>query len=150
MASLEEMISKFEKLNFNDILDDSVIETSEDLLNHNKMQLLSGQSVQGDTLGRYKWKEYADFKFEHSSQYHAPYGTYNFDLYGDFQDAMYVRPLLTQIEVGSKDSKTKRLESLAGGGGRVFGLSKEDLQDYARNKFMPVYQRRLRKQLGLI
>lgn len=149
MASIDEMIKKFEKINFNDILDDSVMETSEDLLNHNRMQLLFGESVQSDVLGRYKRKEYADFKFEHSSQYHAPYGTYNFDLYGYFQNAMYVRPLITQIEVGSKDSKTDYLESLARGGGRVFGLNKENLPDYARNKVLPVYQRRLRKQLGI-
>lgn len=149
MASIDEMIAKFEKINFNDILDDSVMETSEDLLNHNRTQLLFGESVQGDILGRYKWKEYADFKFEHSSQYHAPYGTYNFNLHGDFQNAMYVRPLLTEFEVGSKDSKTQKLEGLAGGGSRVFGLNKENLSDYARNKVLQVYQRRLRKQLGI-
>lgn len=149
MASLEEMIQKFEKINFNDILDDSVIETSEDLLNHNRTQLLFGESVQGDELGRYKWPEYADFKANHVASYHAPYGTYNFDLHGDFQNAMYVRPLLTEFEVGSKDSKTSKLEKLAGGGDRVFGLNKENLPDYAMNKVLPVYQRRFRKQLGI-
>jgi len=155
MASIQEMIDKLQKVNFNDLLDESVMATKDAILNHNRMQLLFGKATDGSKLGTYAWDSYADFKAKYVASYQAPYGTYNFDLHGDFQSAMYVRALLTSYEISSTDSKTGYLESLAGGGNiklggeRTFGLSEEDLRDYAQTNVKPELQKRLRTTLNI-
>ncbi len=130
-------------IKFNDILDDSIMATREKLLNHNRMNLLQGKAVDGTDLGYYKYDWYAKDKATHFANYHAPYGVYNYSLYGDFQDAMYAKPILTAVEIGSTDKKTPRLERLAKGGGRVFGLAGEDLTEYAHKDLKPEIIKRL-------
>lgn len=155
MASIQEMIDKLNKVKANNLLDDSVMATKDSLLGHNRLQLLFGKATDGSILGKYSSDEYSNFKAKYVASYHAPYGVYNFELRGGFQDAMYVRPLLTSYEISSSDEKTEYLESLAGygnrklGGERTFGLSKEDLIEYAQTNVKPELQKRLRLTLNI-
>jgi hypothetical protein len=146
MASLLDMVNRLKSINLNDILDDSVMETKDSLLGENKFQLLSGKAIDGSVLGHYRDPDYANFKSRYGGSI-APFGVYNFNLYGDFQDAMYVRPLLTEIEIGSLDGKESKLEKLAGGSNRVFGLPANS--DYPQQIFKPVYLRRIKEFLNI-
>jgi hypothetical protein len=147
LEKLQKLANNLNGLDINKIIDESIMETSEKILNHNRMALLQGKATDGKELGRYKWKSYADFKADHVASYHAPYGTYNFELYGDFQDEMFVQPTLYGVEISSKDSKTPYLEGLAGGGERVFGLTDEDKEYYSNKDLKPVLQKKLREKI---
>jgi len=147
MTDLRDFANRLKGINLKYILNDSVMETKDSLLGENKMQLLFGEAVDGSDLGYYEDPEYAKFKANHTSQYHAPYGVYNFDLYGDFQDSMYISPALIGFDIGSKNSKEKQLEKLADGSSRVFGLNKNS--DYPTEILKPVLLRRIRSHLGI-
>jgi len=147
MDKLIELANRLKNIRLNDIFDDSIMETKESLLGEVKSQLLFGEASDGSALGYYKSPEYAEFKSRYVASYHAPFGVYNFDLYGDFQNAMYVRPLLTEIEIGSKDWKEGKLEKLAGGANNVWGLNSDS--EYPQNTFKPVFIRRLRTALNI-
>jgi len=110
------------------------------------MQLLEGKATDGSILGRYRDPDYAAFKSRYGGSI-APYGVYNFNLYGDFQDSMYVRPLLTEIEIGSRDSKEAKLERLGGGKNRVFGLPVGS--EYPQQTFKPVFVNKIKSYLGI-
>ena len=132
-----------ENININELIDDTVVETGDKILNHNRTQMLFGKNTRGDDLGYYKWPEYAEDKANYFADYHAPYGVYNYSKFGDFHNAMYVRPLLTAIEVGSTDSKEGYLEDLAGGADNVFGLTDENIETYRHDEFKPKFIFRL-------
>ena len=140
-------------IRFNDILDDAIVAKEESLLNHNKMQLMFGKGTDGDDLGDYVYDWYAEHKSKYFPNYHAPYGVYNFYKFGSFYDAMYARPLLTAIEVSSTDDKTGYLEKLAGwgnkklGGQRTFGLTKENIPEYAQGDLKPEIIKRLKEAM---
>lgn len=144
---LQKLADNLRTINFDKIIDESIMQTSEKILNHNRMALLQGKATDGRILGTYKSPEYAAFKANNVASYQAPYGVYNFELYGDFQDAMFVQPTLNGIEIDSKDWKTPKLEKLAGGGNRVFGLTEQDKEYYSNNELKPVLQSKLREKL---
>jgi hypothetical protein len=56
---------------------------------------------------------------------------------------MYATPVLTAVEIGSTDKKTPRLERLAKGGSRVFGLEGEELAEYTHKDLKPEIVKRL-------
>lgn len=146
MASLLDMANKLKSINLNDILDDSVMETKDSLINENRFQLKQGKAIDGSVLGHYRDPDYAEFKARNTNSM-SPYGVYDFHLYGNFQDMMYVRPLLTEIEIGSLDGKESKLEKLGGGSNRVFGLPVNS--DYPQQTFKPVYLRRIKEYLNI-
>ena len=144
---LKKMVDSLNSLDLNKVIDESIMQTSDKILNYNRMALLQGKATDGRILGTYKDPEYAAFKANNVASYQAPYGVYNFDLYGDFQNGMFVKPTLLGVEIDSKDWKTPKLEKLAGGGERVFGLTEEDKNTYSKNELKPVIQNKLREQL---
>lgn len=146
---LKNLADSLKSVDLDALVDDSIMETSDKILNHNKMALLQGKATDGRILGTYKNPDYAAFKANNVASYQAPYGVYNFDLYGDFQDGMFVQPTLNGIEVDSKDWKTPKLEKLAGGGERVFGLTSEDKEYYSNNELKPVLQNKLRSKIKI-
>ena len=144
MDKIEQQISRFKKLDIDKIFKASVTEVKDILLEYNKDQLLHGLATDGNTLGEYADEEYANAKQDAGSL--APHGVYDFFLYGDFQDAMSIDfDLFANIIVTSTDGKTKKLEKLAEG--EVFGLTEENLERF-RVLILPIFQRRLRKELG--
>jgi len=146
MDRLLEIANKLKSINLNDIFDDSIMETKDSLLGENKMQLLQGKAIDGGILGIYRDPDYAKFKAQNTSSI-APYGVYDFNLFGNFQDKMYIRPLLTEIEVGSMDGKESKLEKLGGGSNRVFGLPNGS--NYPQVTFQPVFLKRIKDHLGI-
>lgn len=144
---LEQFRDNLLSISVNDLIDETVVETEQKILGHNKEQMLFGKGTDGQNLGYYKWPEYAEAKAKFFANYHAPFGVYNYYKFGSFQDLMYARPLLTAIEIGSKDKKTQRLETLAGGASRVFGLTEENKTEYADQDFKPVFIEKLKSKI---
>ena len=149
LEKLKNLADSLKGIDLDALVNDSIMETSDKILNHNKMALLQGKATDGGILGTYKDPEYAAFKANNVASYQAPYGVYNFDLYGDFQDGMFVQPTLNGVEIDSKDWKTRKLERLAGGGERVFGLTDKDKEYYSNNELKTVLQNKLRSQIKI-
>jgi len=154
MNKIEQQISRFKKLDINELFKQSVIETKESLLGHVKTQNLFGVASDGGILGEYKWESYANLKSEHIASYHAPYGLYNLELEGDFHDDMVVSfNLYGDIEIDSTDNKTLKLELLVSkergqdGGQLIFALTNENLIIYTKQLY-PVLIKKIRNALG--
>lgn len=146
MAALSDMANRLKNIQLNDILDDSIVATKDDLINENRDQMQHGIASDGVILGTYS-PEYAKRKAKIRSS-KAPYGVYDFLLNGDFQGGMFVNPLLTEIEIGSKDKKEKWIEKYARGANRVFGLTPQRLEKYSE-KLKPVLIQNLRTALNI-
>ena len=148
MATIDEMFKLVQSINLTEIFKDAVLKTSDRLLEMNKNQLLHGDATDDAILGNLKWVEYAEAKADAGSL--APFGVYDFDLFGDFQKAMGITlDGHGNIIIESSDEKNDYLEKLAGGGERVFGLTKDNLDIYASEIILPMMNELVRKHLKL-
>jgi hypothetical protein len=102
----------------------------------NVSRIEQGLNAEGQLLGRYKNPEYAQFKKAIGSI--APLGVFDFKLEGDFLSGVFAKKNNKNIEFGSKDSKTKKLEALAKDwGGDLFGLLDDQRKDIYEGQIIP-------------
>jgi len=149
MASLEEMISKFEKLDFNKMLDE--------VLNDLLPQIVDAVTEQLES-GYFKDNESHDYSMPGGIEYikeKSLMGSYDMSIYprmnlkyeGGFYRGMYAIVKEKIIEIGSKDWKAGKLEKQFTSDIYELGSKK---MDWLRSEVTPQIQVLLRKQLGLI
>ena len=149
MASLEEMISKFEKLDFNKMLDEVLNDLLPQIIDNVLDQLESGY-IKDNTSPDYTYgmdSEYMKTK--------ASMGIYSMNIAprinlkysGDFYSGFYAIVKKEIIEIGSKDSKANKLETEFTK--ELFELDSNNM-NWLRSEVKPQVQELLRKQLGII
>jgi hypothetical protein len=146
MNKLEQQIERLRTLDLDKFFKESVEATKDSLLGYIRQMHLEGKASDGEPLGYYSWKEYADYKAQY---FQAPYGQYNLEDTGTFHNRMYIGfDLEGNIIVSSSDDKKKvnLLVKWSGGANRVFTLG-EDLKEYATQVY-PIFMNKIRKHLG--
>lgn len=147
MATLQDMANKLKNINLIEIVDNAIDQTKANIVDLNKYQLLHGIATDNTLLGRYT-PAYAKRKAKIKSS-QAPYGIYDFSLYGSFQDDMYAADKGDIIEIGSIDIKEPFLEKYGRGANRVFGLTDDNKTEYSETILKPVIQEKIKSYLGI-
>lgn len=152
MAGLKAIISKVQSLNMREIAQLSVLNTTDQVVELNQMQLTEGLNAKGDLLGATKpyrpykmedGREYADFK----NRINPVPGYGNPDLYltGAFYEGMYGQVENDVLRIDSRDSKSNALQGKYGRD--IFGLTEESKAHYVRVVLKPEAFNELKKQL---
>lgn len=147
MASIDEMIQKFERLDFNKILDE--------VLNDLLPQIIDAVTDQLES-GYIKDNQSPDYTYGTNSEYmkaKASMGIYdmsiapriNLKYSGDFYSEFYAVVKEKIIEIGSKDSKANKLEKQFMP--QLYELGSKNM-DWLKSEVKPEVQILLRKQLG--
>lgn len=145
MDKIEQQITRFNTIDLNKLLDESIFQTQEQLLDLVRSQLEVGVKGTGEALDDYASQSYADFKKNVVGSI-APYFTPDLKLTGSFYSEFFITTNQLVIDIDSKDYKANALEKKYGNS--IFNLTKENLDKYARDVIYPVLMPKIRKHLG--
>jgi hypothetical protein len=113
------------------VLDLTVEQTKDKIIELNKNQLLHGLDASGNKIGEYKNLNYAIRKFSLNNL--AGFGMKDYRLTGDYYAAIYAIISNGKLTIGSSDGKNKWLDFEG-----EFGLTPESKQEY-KPVFRPVF-----------
>lgn len=128
MATIQDIRSRVEKIDFNDLIVKSIRKTTSSLVNLQQIQLLEGKRSDGSRIGRYRNKIYASYKYGSFSPV-AGFGFVDLTLTRRFSNAIFARLQNDGIVFGSSDSKAAALEKKYGK--TIFGLDDENAEIYS-------------------
>jgi hypothetical protein len=143
MASIGHLIDNLENLDFNNVIEESMIDTVDSFVRLQRLQMLSGQTSEGRKIGRYKSPAYAKKKYQLSRL--AGYGNVDLRLTGDFYRGVTVDPRSKSVAIGGADYKTEILTDKYGE--EIFGLNQEYAGEYSVNYLAPVAVERIKKHI---
>ncbi len=147
MGKLADMVNNLKKITVESQEKDLlaiVKEHSEQVLDLNRRQLFQGFNSQGESLGEYKSKEYAEFKRRRN-----PRGVVDLRLTGSFYDDMLIQGTKFPITIDSTNEKRDKLVEGDGYGTEVFGLTDESQEILNQHILMEPVQEYYRKLLDL-
>lgn len=141
--TLSQMINDFQKRRqiLKKSVADSLNETSKQWIALNDAQMTAGLTSENKKIGKYRSKEYADYKFQLNP--FAGKGNVDLRLTGAFYRAKYVIIQGNKLISGSKDPKNDDLEDAYGE--KIHGLNPANMKRYI---FFP-YWSVLRQKLDL-
>jgi len=150
--TIQDLLDKVESLNLEEAIPQLIRDTDYSIEGYNEHQLLFGikrdvksPSDKGSIIGRYKNDSYASFK--HMKNPDPGFGIPDLFLTGSFQKNMFVIPEGLGFEVDSFDSKTTELVAKYGQG--IFGLTEENLKEYAHGAFFEAFRKYITNKTGL-
>lgn len=123
MATMREMMERWQAVNAVEITTEAMGENSDSIAELNKEQLLSGQAMDGSPFYQYKDPAYAKMKNELNPL--PGYGNADFKLTGAFQGGIFLKIVGVDYTLDSADDKTQKLKRLSRGA-PLFGLSDEN------------------------
>lgn len=132
MATIEEMLNRFESLNLRAEIPILIEKTEETIIALNQRQLYT-QSIDkdGDPLGGYRSLAYEEMKIAMNPELG---GLVDLNLSGAFYRGFRLLTVDENIfEIDSTDSKTEDLENKYGAA--IFGLTEDSLAEYAFGAF---------------
>jgi len=142
MATIDRLIKNIDKLDTTVILKKSFEKTKPQLEEFQIGQMILGQNAQGKKIGKYKSKNYAQYKFQISSL--AGFGYIDLRLHGDFYKGVFAKIMSSSLIFFSKDSKAADLESRY----HPFGLSPQSRSTYTKKFLIPEFQKNLKRELS--
>ena len=145
MLTISALKSKFETLDTNKIIQESLVETMPDFENANRDQLRGGINNKGESISpRYKTQSYADFK---QGLNELPgNGVPDLFVTGAFYAGINAEPGNDAIEIFSKDSKDPELENKYPD---IFGLGNNFKNEYLQHSLKPTVQEKITTFTGL-
>lgn len=124
----------------------AIEQTKERMVYLNKSQLnLDSMKSDGKLLSQYFDREYAIYKNELNP--FPGLGNPDLNLHGDFYSGFYATIKGSKIEFGSTDSKSDKLQKQYGQ--NIFGLTSENVEDYATETVRPKVIEYVEKVTGL-
>lgn len=143
MAGINEMISRAESLNIREALEIAVDQTADQLVRLQRFQLLTGKDSSGGTIGIYRSDRYAFKKFLMNPL--PGFRRMDFRLTGDFYKGIFADARENSVVIDSSDEKTGRLLDI---NPDIFGLSKQNASEYAKQYMGPVATKLIKKKLS--
>lgn len=136
MATIDELIDKWERYDVLSTVRQAIVNTKEQLLETQRLQMLEGLNAEGDKIGKYKNQKYAIKKFDLNPV--PGLGTPDLRLTGQWQGEI-------DAEIGSdtvtikapENEKTPRLIELFGL--RILGLNEESSIVYSVQYLKPEF-----------
>ena len=145
MVTISSLKLKFELLDTNKIIQDSLVETMPAFEQANKDQLRGGINNKGESiLPRYKSQKYADFK--QSLNEFPGNGVPDLFLTGEFYRLIDAEVGKDVIDIISKDDKGPELENKYPD---IFGLGKNFKNEYLQHSLKPTVQEKITTFTGL-
>jgi hypothetical protein len=140
LHDLNRRLKGFELL---EVVQESVIETSNEIITLNQGQMSLGVRADGTEIT----PTYSDVTIMIKDEKGQESRWVTLRDKGDFWDNMFVDVGNSSFEVGSADAKAAKLEKKYGK--KIFGLTKESRsEEYIPNYLFPAVQQRITKQLG--
>lgn len=143
MAVIEQLIKNLEAVDMNDVIEESVEATRDDLARLQKLQLLSGEKSDDTKIGKYRNKNYAAKKYAQNPL--AGLGNVDLRLTGDFYSGIIIDPRDRAVIIDSDDPKTDALTKKYGK--NIFGLNTEFGAEYGKEHMGPVATGKIKKQI---
>lgn len=136
MATIDDLLEKWERYDVLSTVRQSIINTKEDLLEVQRLQMLEGKNSDGEEIGEYKSEKYALKKYEINPV--PGLGVPDLRLTGEWQGEL-------DVEVGSdtvtikapENEKTPRLIELFGL--QILGLNQESSAVYSVQYLQPEF-----------
>lgn len=145
MATIKQFKKRVQNLDVPAVVEQAVIETSNQLSNLNAEQMFQGLNKEGRPIGEYALPTYAEAK--HRMNPLPGFGVPDLKVTGAFYEGIYTGVEGLKIETDSVDSKTDRLKELFGE--EIFGLSDNYKSEYIREFLRPEFVGAIKKELQL-
>lgn len=139
------MLNSLQSIDINNIVEESIEETTDDLISENKKQLLAGFDSQGNRLQRYQSNKYARVKNEYNPL--PGLGNPDLNLTGSFFSGFEANVSGNTITELSTDSKSPELEQKYGS--QIFGVGGEYQNNYLQESLGPQIRQNLTDFTGL-
>lgn len=134
MTTVAEMLRRFERIEIIGEVQQSLYDSREEYVKHQKDQMIHGVAKDGSLIGKYKNPQYSTMKYALSSL--AGFGNVDLKKTGQYQQGIFAEIRESEIVIGSLDSKATTLEKKYGK--RIYGLWGEyrvPFIDFAGNAF---------------
>lgn len=138
------------------VIDDSINETKEPLIELIRSQILEGHRKDGGIIAKYSEDSvgYVEDKYSLGLFPIDTFPSWNLNWQGDFLDKIQATVNLLFIEIRSTDEKESKINNLLRNKGEdnldtVYELSPDKLEQYAKIHFLPVFLKKTREILDL-
>lgn len=146
MASLKEQAERLKRISLKNAVDEVLFFSEEILIAYNQSQLSEGRSNIDTLIGRYsKYTEQASKELAEPKQ---EGDAYNFEWSGEFFKAFTVKQVNGGVEITSNVSyldDIKRLGSRNRAQNKLFGLNKDNLNEFIRKHLLPRAQKLIKE-----
>lgn len=136
------MIEKLQNVDFKTLLKESLNDNKEALKEYQQEQMLEGKSKIGK-IGKYRSKSYAGRKYAINPK--AGLGNVDLKLTGSFQSKIVIKVKNDSVAFDSTDEKAKKL--IKKYGKNVFGLNKENSENYSWQVIGPSIIKKFKKKV---
>lgn len=141
--TIDNLISRIEKLSIKQTVEDGLEATKEELIKLQRLQMLKGERSDGKKIGKYKNDRYAAKKAAQNPL--AGFGNIDLKLTGDTHAAIFADVRENSVVIDSADMKTLFLVERFGES--IFGLKPENASEYSLNYLGPDVTKRIVKKL---
>lgn len=145
MAYLNELIARFQELNFELLVERVVENTEEGIADRQREQLLHGETSTGAPIGTYRSPGYAQAK--HTMNPLPGLGYVDLRKTGAFYRGIYAAVVGDELIIDSSDGKTPDL--IAKYGEDIFGLNGEFRRRYVSDELKPALFKQIQAVTGL-
>jgi hypothetical protein len=146
MGKLLQLIDKFQRLDVDQVANESMTEITPDIEQAQREQFLKGEASDGSIIGRYKSSAYARMKNQLNPV--AGLGIVDLTLHKDFSRNVNAAIESGKLFLNSIDPKAEWLGKRYGDD-RISGLNAESKVPLVRNKLRPAMMRNIRKTIRL-
>lgn len=143
MATIETLMSNLSSVDFNQVMEEAVTDTSPALKAAQQNQMLHGRNAAGDIIGKYRNPAYARKKYLLNPL--AGNGNVDLRLKNEFQQDIFVDARENSAVIDSGNEKTEAL--IKKYGENIFGLNKDYAGEYAVNDMGPVATKNIIQQI---
>lgn len=144
MATLLKILNAYQNLNVNEVSEDALEATTQELRKRQRGQMESGKNAYGEIIGRYRNPAYARKKQAMNPK--PGLGNVDLKLTGATHRDIYSEVRGNKVIIDSTNEKTQKLAEKYGE--QIFGLSPEVKKDYINEDLRPVFIRVIKKALG--
>lgn len=139
MGRISELANKMNKLNFEAMCIQTVLENQKQAAELNTQQLFQGERADGSEMPPYSW---VSVNF-----YNKPAGPIRLFDTGAFYSGFIFANATFPLSITSTDSKTNELTGRYGK--EIFGLTEENLSGYSKVFILPAVAKKLKDYMGL-
>ena len=143
MRTINSLLTSVQKLDMEFLIENSLIETSENYKGLQKDQMIHGLNSKGTQIGKYRSPAYAQKKSSMNPL--AGEGNVDLKLTGDFYSGIFTDVRSDGILVDSADQKSEALQQKYGE--TIFGLDDDNKQEYV-NELRPVFFQMITEELN--
>lgn len=146
MTTAADLLENLQKVNVNEIVKRSLINTTPALLRAQKKQMMAGKTAKGENITpELRSQEYA--KQKKAKFQESPFGIPNLRDTGEFQQNIYLEVDSDSYTLDSTDEKSSKLKAKYGE--EIFGLSENSMENYVEKDLKPEFNRQITEITGL-